>query len=210
MTKKPYNPLDKINLGISITQELVKHPALPLPPENPFPGAGIYAIYYSGDFEAYSPISKLNQTQPATIPIYVGKAIPSGGRKGGISETVPTGRSLYKRLSEHSKSIAEARNLDIKDFKFKYLVVDDIWIPLGENLLIEKYQPLWNTFLDGFGIHDPGSGRYKQARSSWDTIHPGRKLAEKCAPNSKSAKEIVAEITTYLKSHPPKTEPPVK
>jgi hypothetical protein len=28
--------------------------------------------------------------------------------------------------------------------------------------------------VDGFGNHDPGKGRYKQARSDWDVIHPGR------------------------------------
>ena len=34
--------------------------------------------------------------------------------------------------------------------------MDDIWIPLGESLLIEMFVPLWNRILDGFGIHDLG------------------------------------------------------
>jgi len=30
---------------------------------------------------------------------------------------------------------------------------------------------------DGFGNHDPGSGRYNQKRSVWDQVHPGRSWA---------------------------------
>jgi len=35
------------------------------------------------------------------------------------------------------------------------------------------------TALDGFGNHDPGKGRYEQAKSDWDIIHPGRVWAER-------------------------------
>ena len=43
-----------------------------------------------------------------------------------------------------------------------------------EAALIKLSQPLWNVALDGFGNHDPGKGRYEQAKSDWDVIHPGR------------------------------------
>jgi hypothetical protein len=44
---------------------------------------------------------------------------------------VPTGEYLYKRLKEHRNSIEAAENLNIDDFYCRFLVVDDIWIPLG-------------------------------------------------------------------------------
>lgn len=43
-----------------------------LPPE-PFIGAGIYAIYYVGDFEAYRPNAAANRDGNYQWPIYVGK-----------------------------------------------------------------------------------------------------------------------------------------
>lgn len=80
---------------------------------------------------------------------------------------------LYRRLREHGESIERASNLELADFFCRYLVVDDLWIPLGEALLIETFSPLWNRVLDGFGNHDPGKGRYNQQRSLWDTVGNG-------------------------------------
>jgi hypothetical protein len=91
---------------------------------------------------------------------------------------------MHKRLGDHAASIEQVENLDLKDFKCRFLVVDDIWIPLAESLLIEMFSPLWNSKLTGFGNHDPGSGRYKQKRSFWDTIHPGRRWAYKLQPSN--------------------------
>lgn len=56
---KPFDPLDKLNLGGSVARELLFQPVQPLPPA-PFTGAGVYAIYYTGEhqpFEAYAPIA---------------------------------------------------------------------------------------------------------------------------------------------------------
>ena len=39
------------------------------------------------------------------------------------------------------------------------LSVDDIWIPLTESLLIERFKLVWNRVLDGFGNQDPGKER---------------------------------------------------
>lgn len=47
----------------------------------------------------------------------------------------------------------------------------------GEGVLIRHFQPVWNQIIDGFGNHDPGSGRYQQKRSVWDLLHPGRRWA---------------------------------
>jgi len=66
----PYNPLDKRNLGVSVADALLERPMYPQPPEEPFSGAGIYALYYQGSLRLYERLSKLSQTSP----IYVGKA----------------------------------------------------------------------------------------------------------------------------------------
>ncbi len=194
----PYNPLDKKNLGTSVADALLTRPVSALPPEK-FDGAGVYAIYYTGDFPAYAPIAAANRDGKFVRPIYVGKAIPAGARKGGIGLDADPGTVLHGRLSEHAESIRQAAGLNADHFKCRYLVVDDIWIPLGESLLIQMFSPVWNQIVDGFGNHDPGSGRYKQQRSPWDMIHPGRTWAEKCAPNSRSAEQILRVIAASLK-----------
>jgi len=77
-----FNPLDKRNLGISIADAIFKQGVCPLKELQPFNGAGVYAIYYNGDFPLYEKISKKNKTS-FTQPIYAGKAVPEGSRKGG-------------------------------------------------------------------------------------------------------------------------------
>jgi hypothetical protein len=74
-----YDPLDYENLARSVVQALLGGPEGPLPPSEAFEGAGVYAIYYRGDFGGYS---RLVTAKPL-LPIYVGKAVPIGARKGG-------------------------------------------------------------------------------------------------------------------------------
>lgn len=199
---KPFNPLDKRNLGVSVADGLIASPVHALPPANSFGGAGIYGIYYVGAFPAYKTISVRNRGRKLEVPIYVGKAVPAGARKGGFGLDVPAGSVLYNRLKEHADTIRSAPNLRLKDFYCRYLVVDDIWIPLGESLLIERFKPVWNRIVDGFGNHDPGKGRYNQQRSAWDTIHPGRGWAEKCRPYGKTQKQVIEAIDAFLASDP--------
>ena len=134
------------------------------------------------------------------MPIYIGKAVPAGARKGGLAFDNPAGPVLYRRLVEHAESIQSATNLDLADFRCQVLVVDDIWIPLGESLLISKFAPAWNQALDGFGNHDPGKGRYSGQRPPWDVIHPGRPWAMRCAENAKSPDEILNVLRAHLAS----------
>jgi hypothetical protein len=98
------------------------------------------------------------------IPIYVGKAVPAGSRKGGYGLGIDPGDVLFKRLGDHVASIQATRNLDLADFGCRYLLVDDIWIPLGESLLIEKFKPVWNICVDGFGHHDQSKARRGQMK----------------------------------------------
>lgn len=196
---KPYNPLEKENLGKSVADSLIKQTPVSLGLIERFSGAGVYAIYYKGAFDAYSKLKEWNTSaEDLNVPIYVGKAIPTGGRKGNVDPAVSAkGATLYNRLDEHRKSIEQAINLEIKDFWCRILVVDDIWIPLGESLLIQRYRPIWNSLIDGFGNHDPGSGRHQGARPNWDTLHPGRKWAERCAPSKLTEEQIRHHINDY-------------
>ena len=196
--KEVFNPLDKTNLAESVRDHLLKRPVVELPPDR-FMGAGIYAIYYTGGFPAYRKIATTAPSHENAIPIYVGKAVPAGSRKGGYGLGVDTADVLHRRLSEHASSVEEARNLTLGDFKCRYLLVDDIWIPLGESLLIETFKPVWNMLVDGFGHHDQGKTRRRQKKSAWDTLHPGRPWAEKVKrPNDKSAEQIAKDVVAYL------------
>jgi len=68
-----------------------------------------------------------------------------------------------------------------------------------EASLIRHYKPIWNTKIDGFGNHDPGSGRYNQAKSEWDIIHPGRVWAEKLKGDSPDQSKVEERIAEYFK-----------
>ena len=158
----PFNPLDKQNLGTSVAEALLAADRCPLPPSEKFVAAGVYAIYYQGSFKPYKSIAVPNLANNGSdVPIYVGKAVPAGARKGGFGLGSAPGTALYNRLTEHAESVARAENLEAGSFFCRYLAVDDIWIPLGESLLIEMFNPLWNKVIDGFGNHDPGSGRHQ-------------------------------------------------
>ena len=170
----------------------------PLPPGKKFLGAGIYAIYYTGRFKPYRRVAEQNRNNKFEQPIYVGKAVPPGARKGGFGLSTAPGPALFKRLNEHKSSIAAAENLKVGDFFCRYLVSDDIWIPLGESLLNESFQPLWNILIEGFGIHTPGKGRKKQVRSKWDTLHPGRGLASDLPPNPTTSAELEQMIADFF------------
>jgi Eco29kI restriction endonuclease len=202
MAEEYYNPLDKLNLAKSIESELLSRDVQPLGSEENFAGAGIYAIYYCGDFGPYSPISKNNQNGKFAAPIYVGKAIPKGGRKGGLGKATSKGSELANRLRKHASSIREAQNLDLRDFHYRHLVVDDIWIPLGENIIIESFKPLWNRAIDGFGNNDPGIRRATQYRSPWDILHPGRQFAVKLADSGLSSEFLLVRVADYLAGRP--------
>ncbi len=201
MTSKPepYNPLARVNLGRSVENALLAQPVVPLAGLEPFIGAGVYALYYSGGFSAYTPISD----SACVVPIYVGKAVPPGSRRGKLGLTVNPGRALYSRLNDHEKSVAEAVNLDAADFWCRYLVVEDIWIPLGESLLIAHFKPVWNQALGGFGLHDPGSGRHGSLRSDWDELHPGRSWYSKMT-SATTPEELEERVAEHFAAHPPR------
>ena len=197
--EEPYNPLDLRRLGEGIARALLHQPVSPLPPIKRFLGSGIYAIYYIGDFSPYGPITERNRDDRFAMPIYIGKGIPEGRRTGASGFGPTPGPDLFRRLGQHARTITAAKgNLELNDFFCRYLVVAPVWIPLGEELLIRWFSPLWNTVVAGFGNNDPGSRRYTQQRSLWDVLHPGRSWAEKCAPNPRTPGEIINSVKDAL------------
>jgi len=186
-----YDPLDYDNLAKSVVEALFKEPEQALASLEPFAGSGVYAIYYRGDFLGYAPLVKAADGSP----IYVGKAVPSGARKGRRS--LSPGKELYARLKDHSESIEQAQNLQLKDFTCRYLVVVPVWITLAERFLVEHYQPVWNVAIDGFGNHDPGSGRKDMKRPRWDILHPGRPWAVKLKAEE-SFEKVLQQLQQFL------------
>jgi hypothetical protein len=194
-----YNPLEKQHLAESIARALLDSELHPLPPER-FSGAGVYALYYKGNAAEYQPLIKRNSRSKIPEPIYVGKAVPSGARKGVLGEGKNS--SLIGRLREHARTIDLAENLETSDFRCRYLVVDEIFIPLGESLLINRFRPVWNVAIEGFGIHTPGKGRLAQKRSMWDILHPGRGWVAGLGAGKLSLDELKAKVNEHF--HPRK------
>ena len=178
-------------------------PVHTLPPPESFLGTGVYAIYYTGKNPSYKKYAELNRLS-YSYPIYVGKAVPKGWRQARISDSTDRqSTELFNRLREHSRSIALVQGLASGDFSCRFVIFEDAssdMIGTVEAALIKLNKPLWNTVMDGFGNHDPGSGRYEQAKSDWDVIHPGRAWAEKCKGVHAEESDILAGIKAHLKN----------
>lgn len=199
-TVVPFNPLEKRVLGASIAEVLLTTPVYPLSQAFPLRGPGVYAIYYRGSrFAPYAPLAQQNANGKAVWPIYVGQALPSGGRRG--IETASDDSALRSRLLKHGRSIAAATSdFDIEDFSYRALVMDDAFIRLAETSLLVLYKPIWNNYVDGFGNNAPGAGREASKRSRWDTLHGGRTQAVVHGDRGETRDQLMAEITQELAS----------
>ena len=185
---RAYNPLSVEEIGHNAARALMAYPADVLPPVEAFQGAGVYTLHYAGLFPAYAGIGE-------DAPIYVGKADSPGRRQG---QTSASSQVLHSRLQEHAESIEAATNLDLSDFRCRWLVLDPVWIGLTEQVLIAQHQPIWNAVVLGFGNHDPGEGRRNQRRSLWDTLHPGREWASNLRDRLEKAAEVTDAIERFL------------
>lgn len=167
--RDPFNPLDLDNLGRSMEAELLTRTPEPLADIPPLYGSGVYALYYCGPNPLYREIS-----QPECLtPIYVGQARPEGVRKGATAKG--PGVRLWDRLFLHKRSIEAVHDLEVTDFKVRYLVSIEAFVSLAERVMISHYRPVWNSVVDGFGNNDPGANRRKtSARPPWDELHRGR------------------------------------
>jgi hypothetical protein len=197
-----YNPLDYANLTNHVVDELMRRGPYEFPVVDPFLGAGVYALFYKGPLEIYAKI----RSPDATWPIYVGKAVPPGGRKGGPRASLKHTRALFNRLSKHAASIRATTSkeggryaLGIDDFVCRYLVVTPIWITMAERLLIEAYRPVWNRCLDGFGNNPPGKNR-PGVISFWDALHKGRPWADRLK-QSRKQKDSLKKLEGFLRDY---------
>ena len=176
-------------------------PVHSLTPIERFVGTGVYALYYTGNNSIYQKYAELNRLS-YDFPIYVGKAVPKGWRqsRGSIDEFRHS-RELFSRLREHSRSIEAGAGLQLADFSCRFIIFEregaDM-ISTIEASLIKLNRPVWNSCLDGFGNHDPGNGRYRQARSDWDVVHPGRYWADRLTGISNNRDTILQRIETHL------------
>ena len=130
-----YDPLNYQNLARSVVTALLENEVSPFPPEVEFPGSGVYAMYYIGKLPFYAQIA----SKDCRMPIYVGKAVPKGARKGSSGDEASRGTELYDRLRQHANSIEQITNLRLEEFRCRYLVVVPVWITLAERFLIEYF-----------------------------------------------------------------------
>lgn len=173
-----------------------------LPPAEKFTGTGVYALYYTGKNKFYKNYAELNRLG-YTHPIYVGKAVPKGWRQSRISDN-PDKQSLelFSRLREHGRNIVAGEGIEVDEFFCRFVIFEEggsDMISTIEAALIKLNRPLWNTVVDGFGNHTPGAGRFEQAKSDWDVIHPGRAWAEKCKGVAKDKQSILKYIEQHFK-----------
>ncbi len=169
-----YDPLTWENLMAGLVARLEQQPRVSFTDVGDVEGPGIYALFYTGQHPAYAAITGTLR------PIYVGKAVPRGTRKGSMGG--PGQHALRDRLSNHRRSIDAAENLQADDFLCRLLAVVPVWVTLAEQFIIDHYRPIWNTEIDGFGNNPQGQYRTTGDRSWWDTLHPGRGWAAQRTP----------------------------
>lgn len=168
-----FDPLRLDILSQNLREALNERPRTEFPPSERFAGAGLYALYYKGQLGMYASLVEQD------IPIYVGKAEAGNSSYGDPPDQQRP--KLFDRIGKHARSIREVTddggNLSVDDFEVRYVLLDDVWIVLGERALLRAHAPvLWNAVMPGFGANPPGTGRIN-ARSVWDSIHPGRPRA---------------------------------
>lgn len=160
-----------------------------------FEGAGVYALFLKSTVNTC-----YDNHLPPMHPIYVGKAVPTGSRQGRKQDT---GKQLRNRLTKHLSSIKQTENLNEDEFVCRFMIIEGIatdMIGAIESYLIRQYSPLWNSYIDGFGINAPGAGRYNQQPSEWDTIHPGRSYTKLLTGAPRDGSIILQKIVNYKDS----------
>lgn len=176
-------------------------PVASLPPP-PFTGSGVYALYCTATKGPYAKFGKEINRLEYKVPIYVGKAVPPGWRQSRqFSDDTDTSSSLYSRLCEHARSIEQGKGLTISDFACRFLIFEGVSVAMiaaVEASLIGLYTPIWNSVVDGFGNHAPGSKRASGRITQWDSLHPGRKWLEGMTGDQQDAKAIVKRIKDYM------------
>jgi hypothetical protein len=175
---EPFDPLAVENVGVTLALELLEQPVHSLSPEERTPGAGVYALYYSGSHSAYSRLVKMDKEKGGCkYPVYIGKAARENAKQG-FSIKPTTKCQVWKRLNDHAKSIQKVEmsgfdpGFHLADFRCRFLILNDAYITLAESVLITTFRPAWNGM--GLGSNGVGGPRMAGAGSLWDALHPGR------------------------------------
>ncbi len=187
-----FDPTEPSLIGRFISIALVAQTRQLLEDLDGFYGAGVYAIYYVGDFAPYMPISGTE------TPIYVGKADPEGNPKSPVDQ----GTKLFDRLKEHRKSIRKVEGIESADFECRYLAVQSGYQAAAERHLINLFKPIWNNetrILFGIGKHGDSSETRTNNKSPWDTLHPGREWASG-NPEAVSRDAILARVKRHFET----------
>lgn len=204
-----FDPLDYDSLGRSVARALIESEPFPLVEVEPFEGMGLYALTYTGGFGPYHLLADANRAGKPW-PIYVGKADSGKGSRKGNNDATVQGKdgstALYNRINKHRRSIDSVDNLEVSDFQIRLMTMPPVWVPVAEQWTIRQYSPLWNQIVDGFGNHDPGTGRHGTAISVWDTLHPGRTASwtANLVSRSDTPEQIAREIERRLRETQPK------
>lgn len=189
----------------SVVEKAIKFflstPVVKLPLTEGFNGAGVYALYYLGDFAPYSLLITENNGE-YKIPIYVGKAEAKGKRTGSTPDESKS-QDLYSRLKKHVKSIEEAKStLNLEDFRCRFIVMGgaaerDLIVPV-EAELIRRYKPVWNRVVHGFGDNPVGRNRMTGAIPKWDILHPGRGWSSNMSGKKREKDDIEAAVLKHF------------
>lgn len=197
-----FNPLSYVALSESLSRAIMASELYPMKTvqSEPFDGFGIYALFYDGDFPAYHRLAEQNRDHPGTWPIYIGVAVPKTLKGTQLDpatvDELSEARQLSNRVRHHAGSIEAAENLDLDDFTCKLLTLSFVWSPVAESAMIARYEPIWNSYVTGFGNHAQGSGRSTGRQTRWDTLHPGRQMYGR--PNDLSADALAEEAAAML------------
>ncbi len=190
-----FDPLAVENVGVTLAVELLEQPLSKMPPETPFGGAGVYALYYCGEHDAYSALCELDSGR-FKYPVYIGKAAGESAKQG-FSPNGSGERKLYGRIVEHSRSINAVENLNLDDFRCRYLVLNDAYIALAESVMIRLFRPPWNGM--SFGSKVVGKNRMTGQPGLWDALHPGRGGRPAGSERADAAAELIARRSAELR-----------
>lgn len=190
-----FDPLAVENVGVTLAVELLEQPLQPMPPPEPFAGAGVYALYYAGNHPAYDGLTALDGGR-FKYPVYIGKASGESSKQGFNSSSAAKKRKLYERIAQHAKSIDEVNNLDVADFRCRFLVLNDAYIALAESVLIRLFRPAWNGM--SFGSKVVGKNRMGGNVGLWDALHPGRGGRPAGTQRAKEAADVIAKRVAEL------------
>lgn len=156
-------------------------PVLSLPLEESFKGAGVYAIYCiskKGLYKTYG--EKINRLS-YDVPIYVGKAVPSGKSFSSLSltEQLDFWRSRFRTTLMMSPDDFAFRVLPIEDQSFQNKLF---------RALVKLHRPVWNRI---FKISFNASGM----KNTWRSYHDIR-----FCPKIDDSKRLVMQgmLETYF------------